>query len=174
MADILPHLRLDEAATRQRHAVWPNRSGHVAHHGAGTLTSANHGSSGHGTGFGAKRFISRGSVQGDSCHSALSETIPQLGTIWPEVKWSCFRSWQPARVLARAQPERQIWVTTHLFGSSPPPRTIGSIKGQVTGLWSSLFLLSIPRLLIPPSSPTRLLTPPSSPPHRSCPLHPPT
>ena len=33
-ADILPHLHLDAAATRQRHAVRPDYSGRVAHHGA--------------------------------------------------------------------------------------------------------------------------------------------
>jgi len=57
-ADILPHLRLDAATTRQRHAAQPDRSGGMAHHGAGTLTSANRGSPGHGTGFGARRFHS--------------------------------------------------------------------------------------------------------------------
>ena len=49
--------------------------------------------------------------------------------------WSRFRSWQPAHVLAGAQPECPIRVTTHRFGSSPPPRTTGSIKGRVVGRW---------------------------------------
>ena len=40
------------------------------------------------------------SVQGDLCQGARSETIPQLGTIWPEVKWSHFRLLRLARVLA--------------------------------------------------------------------------
>ena len=53
-ADILPHLHLDAAATRQSHAVRPDRSDHVAHHGAGTLTRAGRRSPGHSTGFGAK------------------------------------------------------------------------------------------------------------------------
>ena len=58
-------------------------------------------------------------MQGNSCHGARSETIPQLGTIWQEVKWSRFRSWQPVRVLAGAQPECPIRVTTLLQVVAP-------------------------------------------------------
>ena len=121
MADFLPHPCLDAAATRQRHAVRPDRSGCVAHHGAGTLTITNRGSPGHSTGFSAKRFISWGSVQCDSCHGARSEMIQLLGTLWPEVKWSRFRSGRPARVLARVQAERPIRVTTLLRVVAPAP-----------------------------------------------------
>ena len=89
------------------------------------MTSTSRGSPGH----------ARSSLEGNLCHGARSETTPQLGTIWPEVKWSRFRSWQPASVLAGAQPERPIWVTTHRFRSSPPPHTTGSRKGRIAGRW---------------------------------------
>ena len=61
--------------------------------------------------------------------------IPQLGTIWLEVKWSRFRLWRSARVLAGAQQEPPIRVTTHLFGSLPLPHITRSIKGWVAGRW---------------------------------------
>ena len=64
-------------------------------------------------------------MQGDSCHIVQSETIPQLGIILPDVKWSCFRPSWLGRVLAEAQPERPIRVTTHRFGSSPHPAPQG-------------------------------------------------
>ena len=69
-------------------------------------------------------------MKGDSCHCARSETIPQLGTVWPEEKWSHFRSWRPVRVLAGAQPDRPIRMTTPLWVVTPA-RTTGSIKGWV-------------------------------------------
>ena len=86
-----------------------------------------------------------------------------LGTSWPELKWSCFRSWQPARVLAVAQPERLIRVTTHRFGSLPPPRTTGCVKGRVTELLVS-FLPIVParRSCAPPFSTPGFWTPPLS------------
>ena len=76
----------------------------------------------HITEFGVRRFISWG----------RSEMIAQLGTILPEVEWSRFRPSRRGRAVARAQPECQILVTTHRFGSSPLPCTTGSIKGHVT------------------------------------------
>ena len=60
-------------------AVWRDHSGRVVHHGAGTLTSANCRSPGHGTGFGARRFMSRCSERDDSAawnHLAGSEVEP--------------------------------------------------------------------------------------------------
>ena len=95
MADILPHLRLDAAATRQRHAVRPDRLGRVAPHGAGTLTSANRGSLGYGTGFGAKRFISRCLERDDSAawnHLAGSEV-----ELLPVMAASPYAGWGPTR-----------------------------------------------------------------------------
>ena len=78
-----------EAAIRQKCAVRPDRSGHVAHHAGGTLTSANRRSLGHGPGdqckaihvveFGAGRFISWGSERDDSTawnHLTGSEVEP--------------------------------------------------------------------------------------------------
>ena len=62
-----------------RLAVRLDRSGRMAHHGAGTLTSANRGSPGHGTEFGARRFISRGSVQGDSYQGVRCKAIHITG-----------------------------------------------------------------------------------------------
>ena len=70
---------LDAAAARQRLAVWTDRSGRVAHHGAGTVTSANLGSPGQGTRFSARRFISRSSVQGDSYHGIRCKAIHITG-----------------------------------------------------------------------------------------------
>ena len=137
-----------EAAIRQRRAERPDRSGCVVHHGAGTVTSANRGSPGHGPGdpckaihvaeFGAGRFISWGSEREGSAawnHLARSEV-------------EHFRSWRLARVLAGAQPERPIRVTTHHFGSSPPPRTTGSIKGRVVGRWKESRRHSCSSLLV--------------------------
>jgi len=37
---------------------------------------------------GARQFMSRSSVRGDSYHGSRSETFPQLGVILPEVEWS--------------------------------------------------------------------------------------
>ena len=163
--DILLHLHLNAAATRQRHAVRPDCSGRVAHHGASPLTSANRRSPGHGTGFGARQFMSRGSVQGYSCRGARSETIPQLGTIWLEVKWSRFRSWQPARVLAGAQPERPIRVTTSLrvVASAAHHRIYkrtgrGAVRGVIVVVPESSSFLSYSCVVVPDHR-SRLLVP---------------
>ena len=64
--------------------------------------------------------------------------IPQLGTIWPEVKWSRFWPSRLDRVLAEAQPEHPIRVTTPLRVITPAC-TIGSIKGRVAGLSVVVF-----------------------------------
>jgi len=118
-------------------------------------------------------------VQDDSWHGDRSETIPQLGIIFPDVKWSRFQPSRLSRMLAGAIPERPIHVPIHRFGSSPPPRTTGSIKGRVAGLFErSPSAGGFPFLLIAPGSrrlvllsvwpgidnpPIRLLTPHSSP-----------
>ena len=56
-----------------------DRSGHVVHHGAGTLTSANRGLPGHGMEFGARQFMSWCSERDNSAarnHLAGSEVEP--------------------------------------------------------------------------------------------------
>ena len=63
--DILPHLRLDAAATRQKHAVRRDRSGHVVHHGAGTLPVPAVG----------RRDTAQSSLQSDSYHGVRCRAI---------------------------------------------------------------------------------------------------
>jgi len=62
-----------------------------------------------------------GLVQGVLCHGVRSETIPQLGIILPDVKCSRFWPSPLGRVLAGAQPERLIRVTTPLRVVAPAP-----------------------------------------------------
>ena len=74
--------------------------------------------------FGAGRFVSRCSERDDSAaqnHLAGCKVAPLPAiTAGP--------------LLARAQSECLIRVMIQRFGSSPPPCTTGSIKGQVAGL----------------------------------------
>jgi len=70
-------------------------------------------------------------VQGDSYHGVRSETIPQLGTILPEVEWSRFRpSWLGHSVAGAPTRAPDLGDDT-LLRVVAPPRTTGSIKGRV-------------------------------------------
>ena len=160
-----------EAAARQRRTV---RLGPHGLQTSSALTGADRRLPWMAREFGARRFLS----------SVQSETIPQLGTIWPEVEWSRFRPSRLGRVLSGAQPEHPIRVTTPLRVVTPA-HTTGSIKGRVAGLSvifpaqrsspadSAFFTASSlapptrfdsaflhPLVLTPPSSTHWLLTPP--------------